>query len=147
MAAYIVLCIPLEADRCSAGLQEAAGQETEPGIRVLERGKAGGQTAYPTSLQHVSPMSSAQVFQQPSGNVSAELGRCGMHRNGQEGGGKAHLFGYLKQLHDSSGVTGFMTKLHFPTEIPAVPEISTQVSTQTSLCPMLVQAKLWMGRG
>lgn len=151
MAAYIVLCILLEADRCSAGLQEAASQETEPGIRVLERGKAGRQTACPTSLQHTSPISSAQVFQQPSGmsagNVSAGLGRRGMHRNGQEGGGKAHLFGYLKQLHDSSGVTGFMTKLHFPTEIPAVPEISTQVSTQTSLCPMLVQTKLWMGRG
>lgn len=39
---------------------EAAGQETEPGIRVLERGKAGGQTAYPTSL-HASLMSSAQA--------------------------------------------------------------------------------------
>lgn len=60
MAAYIELCILLEADRCSAVLQEAVGQETEPGIRVLERGKAGGQTAYPTSLR-ASLMSSAQA--------------------------------------------------------------------------------------
>lgn len=60
MAAYIELCIILEADGGWAGLQEAAGQEKEPGIRVLERGKAGGQTAYPTSL-HAFLMSSAQA--------------------------------------------------------------------------------------
>lgn len=47
MAAYIELCITLEADRCYAGLQEAAGQETEPGIRAWRGEKQQGRLLIP----------------------------------------------------------------------------------------------------
>lgn len=39
MAAYIEHCTLLEPGRCSAELQEAAGQEAEPGLRDPERGE------------------------------------------------------------------------------------------------------------
>lgn len=155
MAAYIELCILLEPGRCWAGLQEALGQETEPGIRVLER------------------------REKQEGRLLSHLPSCFPHelRAGRQAGGillgmslqdsgqwdtlewakeedeewlqekEAHPSGDLQPLWGSSGGTGFMAKLLCPTALPAEAGISTRISTQTSLCPVLVWAKSWMDPG
>ena len=62
-----------------------------------------------------------------------------MHWRGEEGGWgqekQAHLFGYLGHLWGSSGVRGFITKLHCSMAIAAVAGISAQISTQIYLLP------------